>query len=232
MSYFIAETSMNLLAFDTSFDNCAISLLLETGQMLFDAERLERGHAELLIPKIEKILDQAGIEVQALDGIAVGVGPGSFTGVRVSVSAARGLALASQKPLVGIHSFEVYASIAQKEIQSRGKICVVLDARRRDLFYQIFDSEAVALGDPRIAMPDDLLQDIAGKTMTFVGNGVPRLEELPEGCALYPDGQEFIRALTSLASQRLQAGDQSRHCFPYYLAAPGITLPDSKVNKA
>lgn len=101
-----------ILAFDTSAAHCAAALL-RGGKIVTDrAESMSRGQAERLMPLLEDVLAEAGCTWQDLDAIGVGVGPGNFTGIRISVSAARGLALGLAVPAVGVSGFEAMAELA------------------------------------------------------------------------------------------------------------------------
>jgi tRNA A37 threonylcarbamoyladenosine modification protein TsaB len=99
---------MPVLAFDCSAAHCAAALLLD-GRVTARAEPMTRGQAERLVPLIEEMLGQAGLDFGDLDRIGVGVGPGNFTGIRIAVATARGLALGLKIPAIGVNSFDAIA---------------------------------------------------------------------------------------------------------------------------
>ncbi len=101
-----------ILAFDTSAAHCAAALLRGGKIVASRAEPMNRGQAERLMPLLHEVLAQADLGWNDLDAIGVGVGPGNFTGIRISVSAARGLALGLNAPAVGVNSFEALAMLA------------------------------------------------------------------------------------------------------------------------
>ncbi|NVO56520.1 tRNA (adenosine(37)-N6)-threonylcarbamoyltransferase complex dimerization subunit type 1 TsaB [Rhodobacteraceae bacterium B1Z28] len=101
-----------ILAFDTSAAHCAAALLRDDEIVASRAEAMSRGQAERLMPLLEEVLAGADCAWKDLDAIGVGVGPGNFTGIRISVSAARGLALGLAVPAVGVTGFDALASIA------------------------------------------------------------------------------------------------------------------------
>src|SRR5580693_8596370 len=103
---------MLILAIDTALDACAAAVLdTDAGKLIAQqSEAMKRGHAEALMPLIARVIKQAGIGFAALDRIAVTTGPGSFTGLRVGLSAARGIALAANKPVVGVTTLTAYAA--------------------------------------------------------------------------------------------------------------------------
>lgn len=96
-----------ILALDCSQAHCAVALLEEGATRLSETEAMARGQAERLWPMVEALLTRAGWDYASLDAVAVGIGPGSFTGIRLGVAAARGLALALGKPAIGVSMFEV-----------------------------------------------------------------------------------------------------------------------------
>src|SRR6266404_8592747 len=103
---------MLILAIDTALDACAAAVLdTESGRLIAqESESMKRGHAEALMPMIARVIKASGIGFSGLDRIAVTTGPGSFTGLRVGLSAARGIALAASKPVVGLTTLSAYAA--------------------------------------------------------------------------------------------------------------------------
>src|SRR6202046_1439239 len=108
---------MLILAIDTALDACAAGVLdTEAGRLIAqESQAMKRGHAEALMPLIARVIEQSGIAFAALDRIAVTTGPGSFTGLRVGLSAARGIALAANKPVVGLTTLTAYAAPLGRE---------------------------------------------------------------------------------------------------------------------
>ena len=103
---------MLILAIDTALDACTAGILdTEAGKLVAqESEAMKRGHAEALMPLIARVMKASGIAFAGLDRIAVTTGPGSFTGLRVGLSAARGIALAADKPVVGVTTLTAYAA--------------------------------------------------------------------------------------------------------------------------
>jgi tRNA threonylcarbamoyladenosine biosynthesis protein TsaB len=128
---------MLLLAIDTAGANCAVALARSEGGapeiLARKVERIGRGHAEILMPMIEDALGSAAVSYGDLDRIAVATGPGSFTGVRVGVATARGLALALDIPAVGVGTLKALASPVM-QAEARGTVVAVLDAKRGEVY--------------------------------------------------------------------------------------------------
>ncbi len=137
-----------ILAFDTSVAHCAAALLWGDRVLVQRDEPMAKGQAERLFPLLEEVLAKAGKTWGDLTAIGVGTGPGNFTGIRISVSAARGLALSLGIPAVGVSSFEALAINHPRPILS------LIDARRE----QVFAQELTANGahDPFMATKDTL----------------------------------------------------------------------------
>lgn len=155
---------MKLLALDTATENCSVALWLE-GRVLSREQELGRGHAEHILPMIDELRASAGIELAQLDAIAVGLGPGGFTGVRLGVSVAQGLAFGVGLPIVGISNL---AALAQRALDARpeaGGVLVCADARMGEIYTAAFrraaDGLAETLGEERVCPPGKVSLDPA-----------------------------------------------------------------------
>lgn len=160
---------MLVLAFDTATD-VATSALVSDGEVL--GERTSR--AVTVLEDIDALLRQAGARTGELEGIVVGIGPGSFTGVRVGLATARGLALGLDVPVAGVSTLDALAAGAPGAVP-------VIDARRGEVF--------VLSGEPRVLPPDQL--QLAGGTVC-VGSGAVRYRSALEaaGAEIPPDQDE------------------------------------------
>ncbi|MFN7223308.1 MAG: tRNA (adenosine(37)-N6)-threonylcarbamoyltransferase complex dimerization subunit type 1 TsaB [Paracoccaceae bacterium] len=138
-----------ILAFDTSAAHCAAALLLSDGTCLIRQEDMAKGQAERLFPFLEDLLTEAGIGWKSLTAIGVGTGPGNFTGVRISVAAARGLALSLGIPAIGVTRMEAVAHGLPRPVT------VVEEARRGEVYVQRFDSDGP---HPACIVPADALK--------------------------------------------------------------------------
>ncbi len=157
---------MNILAFDTSFDACSVCVAQTRGEGAVELasalERFETGHAERLMPMIEEVMRNAGVAFEDIDRLAVTVGPGTFTGTRIGVAAARGLALSTGIAVVGASSLAVMARVARRELTSLPQdadLAVAVDARRGQAYVQLFGAGAL---EPKSA-PQLLAIEEAGR---------------------------------------------------------------------
>ena len=128
------------LAIDTANDSISVALLKNKDVLSHDFRIMNRGQGEALIPMIQSVLKEASFDIQKLDRVAVSIGPGSFTGVRIGLSAARGVGLALNIPVYGVTSFEAAA------YQSTGFVLAVLDTKRGDFYTQLFKDGKEAEG--------------------------------------------------------------------------------------
>jgi len=164
-----------ILGLETSADVCAAALVAD-GEVL-GVSRLDmiRGHAEALVPMVQEIANAAGVELAALDLIGVTRGPGSFTGVRTGMAAARGFAIAADAPAIGVSSLHAVAYRAVRDVTDTGPVLCILDTRRADYFAQTFDDAGAETDLPKVMNADALFALIASLKPALAGNAVSRL---------------------------------------------------------
>jgi len=217
----------NILALDTSTSACSVACWMSNKVVAKDFKDLGRGHAEALVPMIASVMRDASIDYSQLDTVAVTVGPGTFTGLRVGLSAARGLALAISKPMVGVTSLEAIAHATQF---SQRSVLAILDARRGQLYAQSFDSDLRPVTSP-LAVPAANIQSLAPPApFVVVGTGAIIARPLLMRSSLGRDDVIFDSRVVSpqaavvaeIASER-KAVD-SRHIKPLYLRPPDVTF--------
>ena len=165
-----------ILALETSADTCAAALVEDGDVLGVRRTAMSRGHAEALVPMVQELARTAGVALTNLDLIGVTRGPGSFTGVRTGIAAARGFAIASGATAIGVSSLQAVArSVVGGSKASAHPILCVLETRRADYFAQIFDSGGTANGDPEIMTAEDLFLLIGSMQPVLAGNAVDRL---------------------------------------------------------
>ncbi|MEH6646111.1 tRNA (adenosine(37)-N6)-threonylcarbamoyltransferase complex dimerization subunit type 1 TsaB [Sulfitobacter sp.] len=141
-----------ILALDTAAAHCAVAVLSGDQILASCEEVMAKGQAERLLALVEELLAEAGVQMHQLDAIGVGIGPGNFTGIRIAVSAARGLALALDIPAVGVSAFDAL------RFGTSGPCICIVDARREMVFTQGFETDI--LTDPAlvsfVTLPTDV----------------------------------------------------------------------------
>ncbi len=158
---------MKILAFDTAVTGCGVAVYDSSlGQSWVERLETERGQAEFLVPMIQSVMQKAGVGFPDLDRIAVTIGPGSFTGVRIGLATARALSLASGKPLVGVSTLDLL--LEQSGVA--GDVLVLVDTKRDDFYGQVFGSAAQ---EPRIWKPEEA-----------AASGLKTVQETPDPVAL------------------------------------------------
>jgi tRNA threonylcarbamoyladenosine biosynthesis protein TsaB len=208
---------MLVLGLDTCLSSCSVAVL-DGGRLVASAcEVMARGHQERLAPMAQQVMAEAGLSFDRLDRIAVTVGPGSFTGLRVGVAFAKGLALALDRPTVGIGTLEALAAEAD------GLVFAAIDARRGQLYLQGFD-QGRALMAPDALTAETAAARVAelsnGRPFTLVGSGAPLLAGLsPAARVVDADGCDAVKVA------RLAADRPSGALKPLYLRAPDAKLP-------
>lgn len=139
---------MKILALDSATATCSVAVWVDGTTVAVERAELPRGQAEALLPMAERACAAAGIAFGEFDRFAVTIGPGHFTGLRVGLAAARGLALATGKPLVGITTLAaVAAAVPDDELAGR-TLAVVLDSKRAEPYLQPFDAQRRPLAAP------------------------------------------------------------------------------------
>ncbi|HJS21080.1 MAG TPA: tRNA (adenosine(37)-N6)-threonylcarbamoyltransferase complex dimerization subunit type 1 TsaB [Steroidobacteraceae bacterium] len=206
---------MKILALDTATEACSVALLLGD-TILARYEEPKRGHAELILPMVDAVLAEGGIELRALDCLAVGRGPGAFTGVRIAVSVAQGLAFGVERPIVPVSDL---AALAQRAVHTHGaqRVLACLDARLGEVYWAAFEKRpeglVVAITEERVGAPASVTVP-AGNDWFAVGTGwaaypdltaqLSRIGAAPIGI----DGKLLPRAheIAQLAARDFKAG--------------------------
>ncbi len=229
---------MRILAFDTATRSTAVALSADGGQVLSgrdDPLEGERpGHASRLLPLIAELLERGGFGFAELDRIAVGVGPGTFTGLRIGVATARALAKAASLPLVGVSTLRSLALHATDAPEAVGTdaVSAVIDARRGEVFAAAWQPEGdVLVVTPRAVAPGDLAETLRQTQLRVlaVGDGAVEFRGVLErsGALIPEDDSEFHR-VTATAHLRLAAqlpASSPNQIRPEYLRPPDAKEP-------
>ncbi len=212
---------MKILALDTCLDACSAAVCEDAAPVAVRTEIMARGHQERLAPMAAEVMTEAGAAFDALGLIAVTVGPGSFTGLRVGLAFAKGLALALGIPCVGVGALEALAASEA----ATGFVAAAVDAKRGQIWLQAF------IDGPAVMAPDALAPETAaarlaelwpGGDALLVGSGAPMLAGVIPGAAtsirLAPDP-------VAVARVALRSRPPYPPPRPLYLRAPDARLP-------
>ena len=210
-----------ILALDTCLAASSVAILDGDTVLAARSEPMTRGHQEHIAVLAREVAAEAGARFAALTRIAVTVGPGSFTGLRVGLSFAKGLAMALSIPCVGVNTLEALAASAN----ATGLVAGVLDAKMGQVYLQVFD------GGKALMDPDALEVEVAaarlaelysGGPATLVGSGAPLIADvLPDAAVLTPAYADPV-AVARLAAARPAPSHSPR---PLYLRAPYAVAP-------
>ncbi len=216
---------VNVLAFDCAGSGAAVAVTVAGRVAARAADPAPIGQAEYLLPMIEGVCREADLRLADLDLIAVTVGPGSFTGIRIGLAAARGLALATGLPCIGVTSFAAVAASAAAELRP---LAVALDSRRDDIFVQCFP----AAGEADAAMmvrPEDAAKALPHRALWLAGDAAGLLAPwLGPGVRIVPGAaRPDPGAIATLAASLWRPGERPPLPRPLYLRAPDTTLPKS-----
>ena len=165
---------MRVLAFDTSLSACSAALLEDGAVRAARIEDRARGHGERLLGMIGEVLDDGGASYGDIDLICVTRGPGSFTGLRIGLAAARGLALALDRPILALTTHEALAAGARAA--SGQAILTLIDARRGQLYVQAFDGSGAPLSAPSALTPEAAAEAAPVLPLLLVGTGAALAE--------------------------------------------------------
>lgn len=220
---------MRILAFDTAGNGCS-ACVWQDGTVLAQARLgMERGQAEALVPLLSSLLEQAGLDWPQLDRLAVTVGPGSFTGVRVGLATARALALATGLPVSGVTTLDLFATAARASLPvPQGVLLALIDARRDDLYCQAFDAATLSpLTGPDSLRPEEIRPLLArlGQPAAACGDARPLVETLLEDGTLGGWLGETLAdpvVLAGIASTRPREDGVPS---PLYIRPPDAALP-------
>jgi tRNA threonylcarbamoyladenosine biosynthesis protein TsaB len=206
-----------ILAVDTCLAACQAALFEDGRTIASVSEPMARGHQERLAPMVEALMREAGLSMNAVDRVAVTVGPGSFTGLRVGLAFAKGLALALDRPIIGVGTLEALAA----SVDDPGLIVAIVDARRDQAYWQAFRNSE-PLSPPQAWTVTDIVDWAVehGPPGVLVGPGSGLLASRFAAASAAP-----IVAPDPVAVARLAAVRQPARPQPLYLRTPDAKLP-------
>lgn len=205
---------MIVLGINTSTLEGSVALMSEKGLICEYFLHVEATHSERLLPSIDLLMREGRLHFQDLSGIAVAIGPGSFTGLRIGLASAKGLAMASSLPLIGIPTLE---AMARNLPFCRHPICPMLCARKREVYWALYRFEQESLIQMEaegVSNPGEVAKRIRGRTV-FLGDGAYAFAEeikniLKEKAILAPLALGYVRAsvVAEMGMERLKRGEK------------------------
>jgi tRNA threonylcarbamoyladenosine biosynthesis protein TsaB len=216
---------MNILALDTSMGACGAAVLRVDGAIVSREVLMARGHAEALLPMIAEVMTDSRLDFAALDLIAATLGPGSFTGVRIAIAAARGFALVTGAKLWGIDSLTVMARAALDAgaTETGGQpFAVAVDARGAMLYLGVYAGDGLKLEGPLLIDAGDAVALLPRDLALAVGSGAAALADAAceRGHPLTVTLPELQPSAVALAALAREAGETLPTLRPLYLRPP------------
>lgn len=209
---------MKILALDTSTSHMSIAVLDGEKVLASYHEQVDRNHSSMLIPMIDKTLKKAKTNLKDIGGFAVGVGPGSFTGLRIGVVTVKGLAYSSHKPIVAVPTFD---AVAENVIGFDGVICPVLDARKNKVyaaFYRPVKGGMKRISEYLLLTVDELMKKTKNyDKIFFIGDGVKLVGRSEnEAFAWYPRAEVIGKlALESFKKKKFVTPEKLEPMYMY-----------------
>jgi tRNA threonylcarbamoyladenosine biosynthesis protein TsaB len=213
-----------ILAFDTSLDTCSVALAVDDKDMVYLEERGHNIHSARLNILIEEVMKKGEISLQDLDAICVNRGPGSYTGLRIGISTAKGLGYALDTPIIGANTLQAMTMQAMtlnlinsmqlnQKFNQNALYCPMIDARRMEIYYALLDMESQFVTETKAeVVEDDFLENMLhDKEIYFFGNGLEKCRHILEKHknALFIEEEIYPTAdwMATFAKQKYQAGE-------------------------
>ncbi|PSV59059.1 tRNA (adenosine(37)-N6)-threonylcarbamoyltransferase complex dimerization subunit type 1 TsaB [Photobacterium sp. GB-3] len=196
--------STKILAVDTATENCSVALLMGD-EVISRCEYAPREHTTKILPMVDTVLAEAGIKLNQLDALAYGQGPGSFTGVRIGIGIAQGLAFGADLPMVGVSTLAAMAQGTYR-VHQADNVLSAIDARMGEIYWGQYqrkiDGDWQIIGAEQVIVPDALVESVQTETGIWLTAGTAwevyadTLGKLPfemqQGSVLYPDSQDMV----------------------------------------
>ena len=228
-----------ILCIETGTNICSVGIARD-GELVSLRESVEgRDHAKHVGVFVDELLRETGVAPDELDAVAVGMGPGSYTGLRIGVSFAKGLCYGLQIPLVAVGSLDALAEVAIEDNEAgilaveswdEAVLCPMVDARRMEVYTRLYNAKGEPLSDVTAEVVDEnTFADVRrDKRLVIFGNGAEKCREVLHD-AVYVEVAPSARGLARLAEQRLQAGQTEDIAYfePFYLK-DFIVIPSKK----
>ncbi|MEJ5963060.1 tRNA (adenosine(37)-N6)-threonylcarbamoyltransferase complex dimerization subunit type 1 TsaB [Pedobacter immunditicola] len=227
-----------ILQIETATQTCSVALAVDGKNIALKEETAHNIHASSLTLFIQEVMQAASLSFQDLDAVAVSKGPGSYTGLRIGVSTAKGLCYASDKPLIAVDTLAMMAHGFRKANPDyTGLVCPMIDARRMEVYTCLFDHQLkpIVPVTAKIIDGDSFSADLQDHKIAFIGDGALKCNEVLQGPNADFSDQLFNSAanMTVLAEAAYKAGkfEDVAYFEPYYLKDFMFTTPKKKAQK-
>ena len=212
-----------ILNIDTAGENAIISICEQTKVLASVINNNQKDHAAFLQPAIKNLFNQIDIPINKLNAISVASGPGSYTGLRVSMASAKGLCYALKIPLITISTLEIMATFTINKIQNiKGFYCPIIDARRMEVFTAVYDARLTEIIKPVAMVVDsNSFKDILKKnTVFFYGSGVAKCKKIIENAnAIFLEEEMNAQPMALLSYKNYKENNFAdvAYATPFYL---------------
>lgn len=214
------------MAFDTTGNACALALCNDGCIVFKRTQRMDFGQAEALMPMMREALASQSIDAADITLMTVCTGPGSFTGLRSSLAAARSFKIALPNlGLTGVSAFEAYLESFENDEMAELN-AVIIETKREDFYVQIFDKNRNKLTEPSALNYDELISHLRYKKVSLIGDGVERFLTKPSGLSLHAIRMEDCLDIEYLALSGLKRYKRKQLDYPkpLYLRAPDVCI--------
>lgn len=226
-----------ILGIDSAVNGCGVCVYnaQEPEKSVKHILEMSRGQAEALVPAVQNAVEEAGIQFKDISLIATTIGPGTFTGLRVGLSAAKSFAMSLSVPVKGFTTLEVIAKSYFDDHSSCSNLCVLLESRREDYYCQIWDQGGQVLLEPSALVADEILNRVGNTETVIIGDALERFKsevgevsnfEFIEGYA-QPDPY----CLSKMAEIEYMSNQESSGVEPLYLRGADVSEPKSTPRK-
>ncbi len=230
-----------ILSIETGTDICSVALANDGELMALRESDEGRDHAKKVALFVDELLSETGVQPSDLDAIAVGKGPGSYTGLRIGVSFAKGMCYALDIPLIAVGSLDALTEVAREDFDAgildiedeewaAARLCPMVDARRMEVYAQIFDNMGNALSDVVAeVVTEDSFRDVRSEScLVIFGNGSSKCAEIL-GDAIHISVSPSARGIVRLAEERFNASkfEDLAYFEPFYLKE-FLVIPSKK----
>ncbi len=233
-----SDPCMKILAVDTATRSCSVALVDDDTVLAETTTLNHETHSRHLMQIIDEVAGKAGVALNRLDGFAVCIGPGSFTGLRIGISSIKGLAYCLKKAVIGVSSLK---SLASQCRPTPHLICPMIDARKQEIYFSFYrqtDRRLIAESPEQVGLPAEAIRNIRQQCL-FIGSGAQLYQQLIEEqlgplAEFAEDGQHIIHASTiarlSLARFRRRDTDAIHILVPQYIRKSDAELHLGAVN--